>query len=226
MDQIEKLRTTVLHFFVREHRSPSVRELSQLNGSSEPEVRAGLASLAEQHAMAVHPRTGEIRMAHPFSAVPSHFRVDTSDGSWWPNCAWCGLGILAMLGKSGTVLSACATCERAFTWTVVDGKIEPAEEVVHVALPAWQWWIDVTKTCGTILGFCSESEVDEWCAARKRERGSVLSPDQLWHLSQLWYGDRLQPTWRKTPERAAQIFKTVGLDPRFWTLVPPEQRVG
>lgn len=224
MDQTENLRTTVLDFFVREHRSPSVDELSKLTRSSERDVRAGLVSLADQHAMAVHPRTGEIRMAHPFSAVPSHFRVDSAGGSWWPNCAWCGLGILAMLRKSGTVLSVCATCERPFAWTVHDGRIQHSEEVVHVALPAWEWWIDVSRTCGTILGFCSDAEVEEWCAARNRKRGSTVRPDQLWHLSQLWYGDRLLPSWRKTPDSAAAIFKTVGLDPAFWTLVPPERR--
>jgi hypothetical protein len=42
---------------------------------------------------------------------------------------------------------------------------------------------------------------------------------QGWKLAQLWYGDRLNPTWRPmTSDRAQSVFAEVGLLGDFWRL--------
>ena len=41
----------------------------------------------------LNPRTGEIWMAGPFSAVPTPYEVSADGVRWWANCAWDMLGI-------------------------------------------------------------------------------------------------------------------------------------
>jgi len=61
--------------------------------------------------------------------------------------------------------------------------------------------------------------VDRWCAQRGVARGAVLTLEQIWLLSQLWYGDRLSPGFRRpTHDEAHAIFARVGLTGDFWRL--------
>jgi hypothetical protein len=46
-----------------------------------------------------------------------------------------------------------------------------------------------------------------------------MSLDQAWLLAKLWYGDRLQPDFRRpTTSEAERIFEQVGLRGPFWAL--------
>jgi hypothetical protein len=46
-----------------------------------------------------------------------------------------------------------------------------------------------------------------------------VSLQQGWKLARLWYGDRLNPTWRPmTSDRAQSVFAEVGLLGHFWRL--------
>ena len=51
-------------------------------------------------------RVGRIVMAHPFAVHRTGARVDAGGHTWWGNCAWDGLGIVAALGlREATVTS-------------------------------------------------------------------------------------------------------------------------
>ena len=46
-----------------------------------------------------------------------------------------------------------------------------------------------------------------------------MTLDQAWHLSQRWYGNRLEPDFRRpTRDEAQAIFEGVGLTGEFWRL--------
>jgi hypothetical protein len=61
--------------------------------------------------------------------------------------------------------------------------------------------------------------VDSWCADRKVPRGAVMSIPQAWDLSVKWYGNRLDPDFRRpTSDEAQAIFESVGLTGDFWRL--------
>jgi len=49
--------------------------------------------------------------------------------------------------------------------------------------------------------------------------GAVVDLVRLWKLARTWYGDRLDPNWRRRtiPERQA-ILDAVGLTAPFWHL--------
>ena len=58
-----------------------------------------------------------------------------------------------------------------------------------------------------------------WCAARGVNRGATMTLPQAWELSQKWYGNRLEPDFRRpTREEAIEIFESVGLRGDFWRL--------
>jgi hypothetical protein len=61
--------------------------------------------------------------------------------------------------------------------------------------------------------------VRRWAAAAGRPVGGLLPLPQAWALARRWYGDRLQPGWRrKTPDEAQALFTELGLTGGFWAL--------
>ena len=57
---------------------------------------------------------------------------------------------------------------------------------------------------------------------RAQPRGGLLTADQLWELARTWYGDRLDPSWRRrTAEEAQGVFEGIGLTGVFWDLGAP-----
>jgi Alkylmercury lyase len=85
-------------------------------------------------------------MAHPLSAVPTAFRVETRRGSYYGNCVWDALGIPAMLGVDARIETACPDCDEEIVFVVRNGELEPVEAVAHFAVPAARWWDDIGHT--------------------------------------------------------------------------------
>ena len=100
---------------------------------------SALAGLERNHVVVL--REGRISMAHPFAAHRWGTRVDGADGrSWWGNCAWDGLGIVAALGlHSASVTSGDITLH-------VRGGAVLDNALFHVAVPARAWWDDIGFT--------------------------------------------------------------------------------
>lgn len=72
-----------------------------------------------------------------------------------------------------------------------------------------------------MLLFRSEEHLERWLEERGFDRGATMTLDQQWRLAQLWYGDRLDPEWRRrTPAEAEAVFGSVGLVGGFWKLAP------
>ncbi len=68
-----------------------------------------------------------------------------------------------------------------------------------------------------MLLFQSEEAIDRWCQETGEPRGEALSLQRVWELSQLWYGNRMDPAFRgRTAEQVAAIFSQVGLTSDFW----------
>ncbi len=132
------LRNHVYRRFVELGRAPTMAELD----TSE----AALRRLHEARLLVLEPDRPEIRMAIPFSAVPTPYRVEAGGRSWFANCAWDAYGILAALGADGHISSSCPDCGEPIEIDVVDRRPEPAGEVFHVLVPARRWWDDIVFT--------------------------------------------------------------------------------
>ena len=74
------------------------------------DVRAAWQRLHVDHALVLDSDTGEIRMANPFSGVPTPFLVHTDVQTWYANCAWDAFGICAALDVDGHIETVCPDC--------------------------------------------------------------------------------------------------------------------
>lgn len=133
MNQIDRIvRARVYELFVAGHRKLNA-DLIGIEGAA-----ASLRRLAEEHRL-VLTAEGNVRMAHPFSGVDTGHTATIGDQTYWANCAWDALAILALLGDG------VARCPGGPEWTVNDGKVSP-DGVVHLLVPASHFWDDVVFT--------------------------------------------------------------------------------
>jgi Alkylmercury lyase len=126
-------------------RVPTSGEIARAMGVAVEEVLRSFRRWGDGH-LRVLQSNGEILMAHPFSAVPTPFLVESGGVSYWGNCIWDGLGILAMLGRDGRVVTSCPDCGENMTFRVEGGRLVEGEGVVHFAVPASRWYDNVVYT--------------------------------------------------------------------------------
>jgi hypothetical protein len=131
---------------VRNGRGPLLREVAEALATSEAEVRAGYQRLGEGHAILLDASGEGLWRIAPFSAVPTDFAVEAGGRNYFANCAWDALGICAALHADGVVHASCGCCRLPIDLTVRGGRLEAAEGVVHVAVPARDWYQDVVFT--------------------------------------------------------------------------------
>lgn len=68
-----------------------------------------------------------------------------------------------------------------------------------------------------MLFFRSEADAAEWKRARNVPTGEIISLEQLWELSQKWYGNRLEHAFHgRSRAQAQDLFRAVGLTSEFW----------
>ena len=107
---------------------------------------AGWRELHEAHALVLNPGTDELRMANPFSAVPTAYRVHARGRWWYANCAWDAFGIPAALAADGRIESSCPDCGEPYAVEVTSGELDRADLLFHCLVPAAHWWDDIGFT--------------------------------------------------------------------------------
>lgn len=132
--------------FVALGRAPSAEEVGHGAGLSGAEVIAVWRDLHRAHALVLNPATSEIRMANPFSAVPTAYRVRAAGRSWYGNCAWDALGICAALHADGRVETSCPDCGDAIAVEVGGQCVDDERLLFHCLVPAGHWWDDIVFT--------------------------------------------------------------------------------
>jgi len=110
------------------------------------DVVAAWRRLHDAHALVLNAAGDALRMANPFSAVPSAYRV-RADGRWWyANCAWDALGICAALHVDGRVETSCPDCGEPIAVEVRDRRPDDESLLFHCLVPAQEWWSDIVFT--------------------------------------------------------------------------------
>ena len=104
-----------------------------------------LQRLADAHVLVLD-SDGSIRMAMPWSAVETPFRVRSGDYSAYGNCIWDALGILAMKHADGVVEASCACCGEEMPVHILDAELQEHVGVVHYGVPARAWWNNIVFT--------------------------------------------------------------------------------
>ncbi len=141
------VRVRLYQLFVAQGRCPTIAELASDLGRAPAEVSMAIRDLAAGHVLVLQPASGEVLMAAPLSAVPTPFLVETAPSpsqSFYGNCIWDALGVLAMPRRDGTVQTSCGCCGEGMHITVAGGRVAAQPEgVCHFALPARRWWDDI-----------------------------------------------------------------------------------
>jgi alkylmercury lyase-like protein len=140
------LRNHVYRRFAELGRAPELTETADELGLSAEQAEVGLRRLHDAHWLVLESDRPAIRMANPFSAVPTPHRVEADGRPWSANCAWDAFGIPAALGVDGHISSTCPDCEEAIELDVIDQRPEPDRDVFHVLVPARSWWEDIVFT--------------------------------------------------------------------------------
>jgi hypothetical protein len=143
-----RIRVRLYELFLKLGRCPSKAEVAADFGCEVANVADAFHELAAAHILVLQPGSGEVLMASPLSAVPTPFVVETegtaSSRSWYGNCIWDALGVIAMLHGDGRVLASCGCCGESMTVQVRTSEVTAQPPgVVHFALPAHRWWDDI-----------------------------------------------------------------------------------
>jgi hypothetical protein len=141
-----RLRRLTYALFVELGRAPSAAEVAHASEWITDDVLAGWLRLHEQHALVLDATATAIRMANPFSAVPTPYRVEADGRSWYGNCAWDAFGICAALGSDGRIETSCPDCGDPIVVELRDGRPDDATLAFHCLVPAAQWWDDIVYT--------------------------------------------------------------------------------
>jgi hypothetical protein len=142
-----RIRLHVYRHFAGTGRAPSPVEIARSFGLGPGRVERILQRLAtEDDALVLLPGSSYVWMAEPFSAVPTSFPVRSGGGTWWGNCIWDALAILALLGVDGQVSTACPDCGEELRVHVEGGRPARHDGVAHFAVPARDWWRSIGFT--------------------------------------------------------------------------------
>jgi hypothetical protein len=140
------LRNLTYARFVDLGRAPTAPEVAAASGLSAAELMAGWERLHAEHALVLDPDTDGIRMANPFSAVPTSYRVHAAGRWWYANCAWDAFGICAALHEDGRIEASCPDCGESLRIAVRDQRPDDDRLLFHCLVPAAQWWDDIVFT--------------------------------------------------------------------------------
>lgn len=200
-------------------------QLAKRYSCSIEQVESALHKLQDYHGVVLHPNEPKVWVIHPFSLAPTNFYVESQGKAWWGNCAWCSLGIAALLKSDLTITTTLGAQTQQVVIQIKNGNIVNTDFVVHFPIAMQTAWENVIFTCSNMLLFRSENEVDIWCSNHNMPKGDVQPIEKIWHFSKDWYGNHLDQNWKKwTIIEAKSIFAKHQLVHPVWQLDQSNER--
>ena len=143
-----RLRAFVYERVVASGRLPTAAESAVVLGVDHGDVRSAYRRLHDRRALFLEPGSdgAVIRMAHPFSGVPTAFVVHVGGRAFWANCAWDALGIPAALHRDARIEATLAGGEERVTIATEGHRVVGQGELVHFPLPFRRWYDDLIET--------------------------------------------------------------------------------
>ncbi len=141
-----KIRYHIYHHFAEHCRPPTYQEIATLLNLPAQTARQSFHKLHQHHFILLEPGTDTIRMAIPFSAVPTNYKVSAGNKSWWANCAWDTLGIAAALNSDVQIECVLPDSRETAEFQVKNGAFDGKNHLVHFLLPFKEWYSDLIYT--------------------------------------------------------------------------------
>jgi len=225
MDIKSKLHYTIIKYIIDKGFAPNIKLLAKKLTLNNDEIENGLYKLQEDHGIVLHPQSTNIWVIHPFSLAPTNFYVQSSRGEWWGNCAWCSLGIAALLKEDVKITTTFGAQTEKCIIHINNGEVIEKELLIHFPIPMTKAWKNVIYTCSNVLIFKNEPDVDKWAISHNIPKGDIQPIDKFWELSKEWYGNHLNPEWKKwTINEVKAIFSRYHLNHTIWNLEDSETR--
>jgi hypothetical protein len=192
---------------------------------SQEEISIGLKMLQAEHGIVLHPNSDKIWVVHPFSLAPTNFLVKCNTKEWWGNCAWCSLGIAALLHTDVAITTTIGANDKQISVHIKKRKIIENNLFIHFPVPMKNAWDNVIYTCSTMLLFENDDQINEWSSKHRIPKGDVQPIEKIWEFSKVWYGNHLNPDWKKwTKDQAGEIFRRFNLTHKIWDLPTTRNR--
>ncbi len=147
MDFDTKVKLHLYETIARTTQAPSSREVAAALNATLAEVEAAFSNLHKKKLLVPEPdNPSRIRMAPPFSGIPTSFRVKVQEKNYYANCSWDALGVPAALHQDAVVEAEDGYSGEPIVLEIRNGLPVPVSCVFHFAVPAAQWWDDIIYT--------------------------------------------------------------------------------
>jgi len=152
-----QIRHFVYRHFADTTLPPSVEDTTAYFNISAEEASEYYKELHNRHAFFLDLEILTVRMANPFSGIPTNFKVHANGKTYYANCAWDMLGIPAALHTDAVIEAVCTESKELVKLEIKDGRIAQAavpggedaassELLVHFHLPFSRWYDDLVFT--------------------------------------------------------------------------------
>lgn len=195
----ETVRRYVLTQYPLLGRAPTRQEVATaLDCGSAEEIQATLARLHELDMLCLDSESQEIRVAYPFSSVPTrhlvHFPGWDDAAPVYAQCAVDALGIPFMVRQDVSIASSCSHCAESVA-IKIEGRV-----IDTVSPPTTVVWAGTTRTghaadsvCPTINFFCAPDHAIAWRQRQRDATGHVLSLGEALYVGKGIFEDLLRP---------------------------------
>ena len=144
-------RAFVYAHFAETTHPPSVDETAVHFNISTEEAGELYKELHNRHALFLDVDEMTIRMANPFSSIPTDFRVHANGKTYYANCAWDMLGIPAALHINAVIEAVFTESNAPVQLEIKNGQIPNSQStnphyLVHFPLPFARWYDDLVFT--------------------------------------------------------------------------------
>ena len=146
MDLDLDVKLAVYQHFPQTTHPPSPDDIAVRLQVETPAVLDAYQRLRAQRVLVLEEDGASIRMAPPFSGVPTQHVAEVGGRRYFANCAWDVFGIIAALQKPGTVHSRCEQTREPLHLAVGPEGLEASDWLFHCAVPAAHWWDDIVFT--------------------------------------------------------------------------------
>ncbi|HEU4725816.1 MAG TPA: organomercurial lyase [Candidatus Eisenbacteria bacterium] len=146
MNADTRVKMAIYAHFAETGRAPTPGDAAARAGADAASVLDSYRRLREQRVLVLEADGATIRMAPPFSGVPTQHTVEAGGIRYTANCAWDSFGIPAALHREAVVHSRCEQSGEPFQLTIGRDGPESSTWLFHVAVPARGWWDDIVYT--------------------------------------------------------------------------------
>src|SRR6476661_8696313 len=131
MDYDSIVKLAIYQSFAASGAAPRSARIAEELNCSLGEVRSAFARLQANRVLLLQPDGETIRMAPPFSGVPTQHKVEVEGTTYFANCAWDALGIPAALHQDAVVHSSCGQSGAPLSLHVGTAGPEPSQWLFH-----------------------------------------------------------------------------------------------